>query len=197
MNNNELTPMELLRSLFAHKVLLGLCVLLCAGAALVGTWLFADTRYSAQVLLCVSNYTQAEAASLTSSDLSAAQKTAEIYAVLVTARPFLEDAASAAGISADAVEVTAECVGSTPVLRITVAGERSEKVFSMAYALAELFPAWAGETVSGTSCQVVQWPSPEPDAEAPDFLRAAATGLILGLLLGTAIIAGKELLGKV
>lgn len=186
-------------------VLLGRIKWIVASVA-VGVLLFASyayffvpEQYTSYSLLYVRNMaSDTQTNSATVSNLSAAEYLANTYAVVMKTQPVLNKAYTRLNgeLSIDELKsmVSSSLVEDTTLLEISARHSdpkmAQQACSAMAYAIADTFPTMTGEA---TSANVVE-DATEAVQTAPNVLRSALIGALIGLALSVAVILLHEFL---
>ena len=188
----EISPLDLLGGLVRRWRFLCLCGLLCAFIALAGSFLLNRQEYCCDILFYVSSGADTSGG-ISSSDMDAARELVAHYAVLVQTRPCLEAIAEAAGTELDAVGLTAEAVGTTAMLRLTVTGKNVENVALIAEAAASAVPQYVAGLIPGSAAEVVEPPATPIAVNSVNYGKNAVLGFAAGLLIGIILVFTAEI----
>lgn len=175
------------------------CVLAGFLAALLICTCLVTPLYRANVSFYVSTGSGPED-SLSASDLTAACLLADTCIGLLDSDTALERIAASAGVELSPEElrshVSAERVGDTPLLRVSVLHSEPETAAGIAEAAAEILPDTAEELVRGCLIQVVDHARIPTEPDSPDTPKACVLGAFSGLVLAVAGVAVFLLAGS-
>ena len=162
-------------------------------------YFFVPEQYTSSALLYVRNMaTDTQANSATASNLSAAEYLANTYAMVMKTEPVLNRALSEmngeVSLSQLKSMVSSSLVSETTLLRVSAShgdpAVAQRACSAMAKAIAETFPTVTGEI---SSAKVVEDASVAVQT-APNVLRSALIGALIGLVVCVAIILLREFL---
>lgn len=176
------------------------CVLAGFLAALLISACLITPKYRANVSFYVSTDSGVQSA-LTAVDLTAARLLADTCIGLLDSDTALERVAASAETDFTADElrdrITAERIGETPLLRVSVLHRDPETAARIAEAVAEILPDTAQELVGGCSVQVVDHARTPTEPDSPDVPKSCILGAFSGLILSVAgfavslLVAGR------
>lgn len=191
----EISPLGLLLHLLRRWWLLILCGSVCAGAVFLGGRLLKEEQYRTDLLFYISNH--ADGSSISSTDIDASRELAEHYAVLLKTGPCLAEIIRTADIEANPADLeqmlTAETLGDTSILQVSITGSDPQLLQAVAGAVENVVPSFIVPQLSGSSAAVVD--PPADPALLPDTDGLKHT--VLGFCVGFALCAMAILIGEI
>lgn len=164
-----------------------LAAVLCAVAALAGSYHFGHTQYESAVMFYVDN--GSDASVISSSDISASKSLAAHCIALLESEDTMRTVYGNAGTDGTNVVIAGETVNDTAIFRVTVTAPDARLAYQTATAVAEVLPEYAGSVLAGAAVVVVDMPDAQITAVMPDHLRFTAAGFLLGLFLSLGAVA--------
>ena len=199
---------QYLQMLYAHRVLIAVTVVVCTAAAGAYAWT-REPLYAAHTQLFVS--TGANPSDLSPSEVYqgglAAQSRAQSYAAILSSPAVAEAVVRKLGLSESAEDVesaiTATAPEDTVLINVTAEDESPERARDIANAVGEEFPRFVktlesspapeGSDVNITVASRAALPT---SPEFPPKGLYLVAGALLGLILGVALVALRELLDR-
>ncbi|MCD8068326.1 MAG: Wzz/FepE/Etk N-terminal domain-containing protein [Lachnospiraceae bacterium] len=195
---------KLLLALWHRLWIIVLAILVCGGAALVGTIQFIAPTYEANILVYVNNSvtsTSGIRSALSSADLSASQGLVDTYIVILKSRTNLEAVIEASGVDYTYSElydmIEADAVNSTEGFQIVVTSTVPEEAELIANTIAQILPDNIGSIIEGSSARIVDYAVLPSSKASPSLSRNTMIGGLLGAFISCAIIVLIELLDDV
>lgn len=177
-----------------------LATLLFGAAAFGYTYFFVDPLYQASALLYVNNSDVSVGSasfSISTSDLTAAQKLVNTYIVILRSRTVLNEVIEAAGLDCTYGQlssmITAESVNSTEVFRIVVTSKSPTEAELIANTIADLLPERIPAIVNGSDVRIVDYAVVPSARSSPSFTRNTVVGALIGLVLSVAVVVLSHL----
>lgn len=191
----EISPIRLLGSLARKWKLLSICAVVCAAAVLLGTWALSKPQYQSSVLFYISNHTDGN--SISNSDMEVSRELVEYYIVMLKTRPCLTEVIETAGIDIEPDQLqemlSAEAVGSTAMLRVSITGSDPQQVFSIAQAVADVLPESIAPMIEGSSAGVVEPPAAAEKTGSPAYFKNGVIGFCIGLSISALFVITGEI----
>jgi receptor protein-tyrosine kinase len=197
---------QYLQMLYAHRVLIAVTVVVCIAAAGAYAWT-REPLYAAHTQLFVS--TPAKPSDLSPSEVYqgglAAQSRAQSYAGILSSPAVAEAVVRKLGLSESAEDIesaiTATAPEETVLINVTAEDESPERARDIANAVAEEFPRFVktlesspeGSDVDITVASRATLPT---SPEFPPRGVYLIAGALLGLIVGVALVALRELLDR-
>ena len=190
--------MKLIRSLLQHWWLLLIAAVLFGVGFFAGTHILIAPTYRSGFTAYVNNRIDSNSTeSVSSSDITASENLTSTYAVIISSQPNVEAALEEAGMTCtfdEAIEwISIDAVDDTQVIQVSVTAEDPDTAYQLAQALEEVSPDYVAEIVEGSSMRIVASPNYPDEIYAPDYLRNALLGAVLGLFLAAAYIILRDL----
>jgi len=197
----EIDLLELAKVLI-RKLWLIIIVTIIFGAMAFGyTFAFVQPQYTASTLLYVnnSNISVGSASfSISSADLTAAQKLVDTYVVILKSRRVLYEVMSESGTSYTYEElnerIKASAVNNTEVFEITVTTDSPEESEKIANIIARVLPDKISDIVLGSDVKVVDFAVIPSEKSSPSYVKNSAIGALIGFVFICAIIIIRHIL---
>ena len=155
--------------------------------------------YSASVKLYVNNssFSNGET-SITTSEITAAQKLVNTYSEILDSRITLEKIIDEADLSYSyrtlSKMIKSEPANETEIMVVTVTAGDPYEAAKIANCIAKVLPERITEIIDGTSMEVVDSAVPNTSKVAPSATKYTAIGLILGVLVAVIVLIVAALL---
>ncbi len=192
-------PMRLLRALWRRAWIVVLAMILCGALVFSGTYLFVTPEYEASAMLYVNNSSisvGSDIFTISSSDLTAAQKLVQTYLVILNSRSTLETVAREAQVSysSDSLKkmLSAESVNGTEIFQVTVTSHDPKEAEIIANAVATVLPGRIASVVDGSSVRVVDYAVSPSERSSPSYGLSLLLGVGLGAVVSIFILALME-----
>ncbi len=199
----EIDLWELTKALLKKWWLILLAGITCAALAFGYTLLMITPLYQSSALLYVNNSdisVGSTSFSISSSDLSAAQKLVDTYVVILKSRTSLNEVIREAELDYTYEElrekISAAAVNSTEVFEITVTDKDPELAEKIANTIARILPDKIADIVVGSDVRIVDYAVVPSHRFSPSYTKNTAIGAILGIVLSGAVIIGVYLLDE-
>ena len=204
MNTNqneelEIDLLRLFRALWKKALAIVLAAAIFGAGSLAYTVMFIRPRYKAEALMYVnsSNISLGSAkVSISSSELSAAQKLVDTYIVIMNTRTTLEEVIRQSGVSYKYEElktmINAEAVNGTEIFRIEVTSTDPQEAELLANTIAKVLPEKIASIVEGTSARIVDHAVVPTRKASPNITQNTMIGAIFGFLLACGIVVITE-----
>lgn len=191
----EIDIIQLLGILWKKAWLIILSALIFAGAAFSWTYYLIQPKYEASVMFYVNNTSISVGnvgVSISSSDLSAAQKLVNTYVVILKTRMTLDDVIKESGVDMTASElsghISASAVNSTEIFRVTVWDHDPYQAENVANTIARVLPDKIASVVDGSSVKIVDTAVVPTHRSSPSYSRNTIIGFIIGAVISMVII---------
>lgn len=179
-----------------HRIWAIILTALIVGSLTFGyTYLFIAPKYQASTLLYVNNSdisVGSSSFSITTGDLSAAQKLVDTYVVILRSRTVLNEVIEKADVSYTYTElsgmITAGAVNSTEVLRIVVTCTNPAEAERIANTIAEILPERIPDIVNGSDVRIVDYAVVPSRRSSPSYTKNTAIGVLIGAVAAAAVI---------
>ncbi len=184
----------IVRILWKYAVPILLVGILFAALLFLYARMFVTPRYEANVLLYVNNSTALldGAARISTGELTAASDLVDTYVVILQSRSNMEKVIEESGVSYTYEQlcrmVSAKAVNSTGLFQVTVNSGDPEEACALANTIATILPDTISEIVTNSSVAVVDYAVTPHTRVSPSYVKYAAFGLLLGLVLGSAVV---------
>ena len=196
--------MELLGVLLKRIWFIILAVVIGACIAFGYTRFFVTPLYRSTSVLYVnnSNFSISSITSITTGELSAAQKLVDTYIVILKSRTFLDRVAQATelegkyAVSQLGGMISAAGVNETQIFQVNVTGPVPEETTLIANAVADLLPAHLETIIKNSDVRVVDYAVLPTGRTSPSYARNVAIGGLLGGLICAGIFIVMFLLDE-
>ncbi|MCR5783026.1 MAG: hypothetical protein K6G90_09875 [Clostridia bacterium] len=195
----EIDILQILAAIWHRAWIVVLAAIIGAGAGFSIAEFVITPKYKAQVLLYVNNSLSVGGTSfsISTGELTAAQKLVDTYIVILQSRSTLEEVKKKSGVDYSYNEmrdmITASAVNNTEIFSVSVTSKNKEEAASIANVIAKVLPIKIGEVVENSSVRVVDKAVVPASKASPSTLRYTAIGLLLGMLAVCGIIVVREL----
>ena len=206
-DKNESMEIDL-RELFS--VLIHRIWLIAAGAVAGGIIALAITvfmivpQYQSSALMYVNNSgisLGSTSFSISSADLTAAQKLVNTYVVILKSRTALNEVIEKAELDYSYEKlrsmISASAVNSTEVFEIVVTSPSPTEAEKIANTIATVLPDKISDIVSGSDVRIVDYAVVPSHRHSPSYTRNTAIGIILGIVIVAAILVLAYLFDEV
>ena len=197
----EIDLLELALVLWRKIWVIILITIIGGGIAFGYTYTFIEPQYTASTLLYVnnSNISVGSASfSISSADISAAQKLVDTYVVILKSRRVLNEVIEESGTSYNYDQlrgrISAGAVNSTEVFQVTVTTDSPQESERIANVIARVLPNKISDIVLGSDVKVVDYAVVPSSKSAPSNTKNTAIGALAGFVLACAIIIIQYLL---
>ena len=206
MNENkseefEIDLLELAQVLLSKLWLIIIVVIIGAGAAFGITYGFVKPQYTASTLLYVNNSNVSVGSasfSISTADLSAAQKLVDTYVVILKSRRVLNDVIEESGTDYSYNElysrINAAAVNNTEIFSITITADSPQEAEKIANTIALILPDKISEIVNGSDVKIVDYAVVPSTRSSPSYTKNAALGALVGFVFICAILIIRYLL---
>lgn len=192
----EIDLVAIAKKLWQKLYIIAGVTVVAAALAFALTFILIRPTYQSRFTAYVNNKIDASA-SLTSSDLSASHSIANTYAEIIKSRSVLTSAAQNAGLNVSygtlSSAVSVKVASNTQIMTISVVMTDKQKAFDLALALSEMIPGYASQIVEGSSMKIIDTPFMPTSRYAPNYMRNAVLGAILGFLIICIVLVLREL----
>ena len=196
----EIDILQILAAIWHRAWIVVLAAIIGAGAGFSLAEFVVTPKYKSEALLYVNNTSISVGGtsfSISSGELTAAQKLVDTYIVILRSRSTLNDVIKKSGVDYTYEEmremVAASAVNNTEIFSISVTSEDPEEAERIANVIAKILPEKIAEIVDGSSVRIVDYAIVPSSKDSPSTLRFTAIGLLLGVFAVCAIIVVREL----
>lgn len=197
----ELDLRLLLLALMRKLWLIVLCAVIIGAAAFGYTKYFVTPMYRASVTIYVNNNrlnVEGSTATLTTSDLSVAQRLVSTYVITLKSDRVLNKVAQELDVKLSASQIrgmiSAEAVDNTEVFNVTITNADPALAAQIANAVAKVAPDEISEIVVGSSTKIIDYATVPKAPSSPNVMRNTALGAVIGIVLAAVIAILQELL---
>ena len=169
---------------------------LLAGVLAFGyTFFLVDPLYKASTLMYVNNSNISVGSTsftISNADLTAAQKLVDTYVVILQSRTALNEVIEEADLDYTYEElkkmISAASVNSTEVFEIVVTSKSPSEAERIANTIANILPDKIADIVTGSDVRIVDYAVIPARRSSPNYARNTEIGLLIGAVLGAAVI---------
>ncbi len=202
MNKTRELDLRLLVLALMRKLwLIVLCAVIIGAAAFGYTKYFVTPMYRASVTIYVNNNRlniEGNTATLTTSDLSVAQRLVSTYVITLKSDRVLNKVAQELDVEMSASQIrgmiSAEAVDNTEVFNVTITNADPALAAQIANAVAKVAPDEISEIVVGSSTKIIDYATVPKAPSSPNVMRNTALGAVIGIVLAAVIAILQELL---
>ena len=191
----EIDLRELLGVLLHRIWLIALTAVAGGVIALAYTYFMISPLYKSSALMYVNNSDislGSTSFSISSADLSAAQKLVNTYVVILKSRTALNEVIEKADLSYtyDQLKgmISASSVNSTEVFEIVVTSKSPTEAELIANTIANVLPGKIADIVSGSDVRIVDYAVVPSHRSSPSYTRNTAIGILLGIVICAAAL---------
>lgn len=204
-NNDEIEIdlLELARVLLHRWWAILLAMIACGAVAFSYTFFLVDPLYQASALMYVNNSdisVGSTSFSISSSDLTAAQKLVDTYVVILKSRTALDEVKEQADLDYSYEElknmISAAAVNSTEVFEIKVTSKDPQEAEKIANTIARILPDKISDIVVGSDVRIVDYAVVPSHRYSPSYTKNTAIGILIGLVLSAGLIIMLYLLDE-
>ena len=187
--------LQILKTLWEKAWAIFLAAVLFAGAAFLWTYYLIQPKYEADVMFYVNNTSISVGnvgVSISSSDLTAAQKLVNTYVVILKTRMTLDDVIKESGVDMSYSElsghISAKAVNSTEVFKVVVWDHDPYQAENIANTIARILPDKIASVVDGSSVKIVETAVVPTHRSFPSYSRNTLIGFFIGAAVAVVII---------
>ena len=190
---------KLLKALWKYAALILLIGILFSAAFFFYTQFFVTPKYQANALFYVnySTVSLSSAVRISTGELNAASDLVDTYVAILQSRANMELVIAESGVDYTYEQlrdmVSASAVNSTGLFRVTVTSGNPEEARTLANVIATILPAKIADIVTNSSVVVVDYAVTPHSRVSPSYLKNAAIGLLLGIVLASAVVVIRDL----
>ncbi len=200
MKSNQTEELEIdlgliFRTLWRRLWILILAAVLAGGAAMAYTTMMVTPLYKSDVKFYVNNSSLSigsTSVSITSGDISASQSLVQTYIVILNTRDTLNEIIAQTGVDYTVLElssmISASPINNTEVFSVTVTTPNPHISTLLADTIAEVLPEKIASIIDETSARVVDTAVTPSAPDSPNLRNNTLLGVLVGLLISSAII---------
>ena len=193
--------LHLLMVLWRKAWIIVLVGILLAGACFSWANFMIPETYSSSVMMYVNTEASLAGYSISLSDLNTAKSLVSTYMVILKSREtllmVLDEAESDRSYQELSSMITSSQVNDTEIFSITVTSTDAEEAAKLANAISAVLPLRVEAIINGASMRLVSGAIVNHAKVGPNITRYTALGLLLGILLASAVIIVLDLLNYV
>jgi len=199
MNKTGDIDLRMLFMVLVRKIwLIVLCAVLMGFAAYIYTDYFVTPKYRASVSIYVNNNAMSSAATITATDLNAAQKLVNTYVSILQSETVMERVAEEVGhnLTTDQIRgmMSAGSVNETEVFKVNISNADPVLATEIANAVASIAPGEIAEIVTGSSTKIIDYARVPKKPYTPNVTRNTILGVGSGVALAVMIVILQVLL---
>ncbi len=193
--------LHIMKALWRRLWLIALAGIVAAGGGFCISSFAITPKYSSSIMLYVNNSAFSlgnTSFSISSSEITAAQKLVNTYGEILNNRTTLERVIEKAGVEYTALEMK-DMIKSAPsndteIMRVTVTSHDPYEAANIANCIAEVLPVRISEIIDGASMEVVDSAVPVRTKISPSITKYTVIGFLLGVLVSVASVVISALL---
>lgn len=195
----EIDLLQLFKALWHKAWAIILAMVIAGGLAFGYTQFLVTPLYKARTYFYVNNNSTpgGNTASISQSDLNAAQSLVDTYSVILKTRATLDDVIKKADLHYTYEElvkmISATSVNSTEVFCIEVTSPNPNEAQLIANTIGEILPEKISSIVEGSSVRIVESAVVPTNPSSPNLPKNVILGMLLGMILACGIVIVREL----
>ncbi len=199
----EIDLLEVAGMLWKHIVAILMTGIVFAALLFSYARFYMTPQYEANALFYVNNstFSLTDAMKITTSDLSASSGLVNSYIAILQSRANMEKVIAQAQVPYSYEQlrrmVSASAVNSTGLFRVTVRSANPEETRVIANVIAAVLPDMISEIIINSSVKVVDYAVTPRTRVSPSYTKFAGIGLLIGIILSSAIFLLIEWLDDV
>ena len=160
--------------------------------------LFVTPMYEANALFYVNNstFSLSSAVRISTGELNAASDLVDTYVAILQSRANMELVIEESGVnySYETLRkmVSAKAINSTGLFQVTVRSSNPEEARSLANVIAVILPDKISDIVANSSVEVVDYAVTPHSRVSPSYYKYSAIGLLLGMVLCSALVLLRD-----
>ncbi len=160
--------------------------------------LFVTPMYEANALFYVNNSTLSlsSAVRISTGELNAASDLVDTYVAILQSRANMELVIEESGVNYSYEKlrgmVSAKAINSTGLFQVTVRSSNPEEARSLANTIAVILPDKISDIVANSSVEVVDYAVTPHSRVSPSYYKYSAVGLLLGIVLCSALVLLRD-----
>lgn len=194
-NFYEIDLLQLLRALWHRAWAIILAALIGGAASFFYTTYYVAPQYTAEALLYVNKNSVSvgnASFSLSTADLSLAERLVSTYLVILTSRATLNEVIQQADLNYSYNQlkgmISASAVNNTEVFRITVTSTDPNEAEHIANTIVDILPDKIADIMDGSFVRVVDYAVVPTAKASPNITRQTAMGVFVGIIIACGII---------
>ena len=199
--DDEIDLLQLAAAIWDNILLVIIAAIICGAAALAYTYFMVTPTYSASTTMYVNTNNislGSTSVSITSSELTTADKMVDIYITILGSRETLQEVAQQAGIEYDYDKlsgmISATSGSGAGVFIVTVKSSSPTEAELIANTVASVLPDRISDIVDGTSPRIIENAVVPTHRSSPSYTRNTAMGFLIGIVISCAIIVLLDLI---
>lgn len=202
MNEQEIDLIELFKKLVKHLPMIILLSVIVGAASFATSKFLITPKYDSNATMIVSNSNQNNdpnnpQAAVELSQINANKALISTYSEIVKSKGIADRVIANLGLDMDYEEfskkVSIEPVKDTQIISVKVVDTIPERAQDIANETANIFKSSIGDIMNVDNVQILDGATLPEEPSSPKIGKNTAIGLILGLILGIAIVMIKEL----
>ena len=185
---------QIFRVLWKYAVLILIVGMIFAALLFFYAQVFVPARYEANALFYVNNstFSLGSAVRISTGELSAASDLVDTYVAILQSRANMELVIEESGVDYTYEQlremVSAKAVNSTGLFQVTVNSGNPEEARTLANTIAVILPDKISDIVTNSSVEVVDYAVTPHTRVSPSYFKYAAVGLLVGIVLCSAVV---------
>lgn len=191
----EIDLLHLVKVLWQRAWIVILVTIIAGAAAFSYARFMIEPSYSSSVMMYVNNSSFSIASSrvsISSGELTAAQRLVDTYLVILKSRTTLNEVIRQSGVDYTYEQlsgmISSGAVNGTEIFKITVTSTDAKEAKVIANTIAKVLPKSISDVVEGSSVRVVDFAVSTGRRVAPSYTRYTAIGLAIGFVLSAGLI---------
>lgn len=192
--NRQIDIISMLAVLLKKSWIIVLTAVIAGGLCFTASKLLVTPTYRASFTAYVNNRSQLSnyQDTISSNDLTAAEKLVSAYSKTITSRNILERSALSARLDFDYAAlkdmVTTQVESDTGIITVYVVDTSPEGAYNLATAIATVAPNQISDIIEGSSMKIIDLPTMPTTIYKPSYIKNTAAGVLAGAFLAVAYI---------
>ncbi|WP_105302002.1 YveK family protein [Anaerococcus marasmi] len=202
MNEQEIDLIELSKKIVKHLPMIIICSIILGAASFLLSKFVITPKYDSNTTMIVSNSNQNNDPNNPQTNVELGQIQANkalisTYSEIVKSKGIAERVINNLGLDMDYEEfsskVSIEPVKDTQIISVKVVDTIPERAMDIANETANIFKSSIGEIMNVDNVQILDGAILPEEASSPNIKKNTAIGIILGFVLGIAVVLFKEI----
>lgn len=202
MNEQEIDLIELSKKIVKHLPMIIICSIILGAASFLLSKFVITPKYDSNTTMIVSNSNQNNDPNNPQTNVELGQIQANkalisTYSEIVKSKGIAERVINNLGLDMDYEEfsskVSIEPVKDTQIISVKVVDTIPERAMDIANETANIFKSSIGEIMNVDNVQILDGAILPEEASSPNIKKNTAIGIILGFVLGVAVVLFKEI----
>ena len=196
-NVYEIDLLQMVKDLLNRWYVIAISAILCGLIALIYTVYFITPKYTASIMMYIDNSSSnGLGQGLSYNDITTARSLVDTYVVILTSRSTLERVGEEASVDYTSEElknmIYISIQDETEIFSVNVTHPDPYLAARIANTIAKVFPEEINKIIVSSNAKVIDEATIPTTQSSPNNKRNSAIGLILGIVLGVAVVLVYE-----